>query len=40
MEIWGKYSIAKAFSDNIEPGAIDQIVELLNKDIVEKREII
>ena len=35
MEIWGKYSIAKAFSDNIEPGAIEQIVELLNQDFVE-----
>lgn len=35
MEIWGKHGIAKAFASNIEKGAIDQIMNLMNQDFVQ-----
>ena len=35
MEIRGKHSIAKVFTDDIEPGAIEQIKKLLDQDFIE-----
>lgn len=34
MELQGKYNIAKVFTDNLEDGASEQIIELLNQDFV------
>ncbi len=39
MEIQGKYNIAKVFTDKLEDGARDQILELLNQDFVENSKI-
>lgn len=35
MELQGKYNTAKVFTDNIEDGARDQIIELLNQDFIK-----
>lgn len=35
IEIKGKYNTAKVFTDNIDSGAIDQIVELCNQEFVK-----
>ncbi len=35
MEFWGKYGIAKAFATNIEKGAVDQIMNLMNQDFLK-----
>lgn len=35
MEIWGKFSVAKAFTDDIEYGALEQIMMLLNQEFVK-----
>ncbi|TJX13300.1 RtcB family protein [Tissierella creatinini] len=35
MEIWGKHGIAKAFASNIEKGAIEQIMTLMNQDFIQ-----
>lgn len=39
MEIWGKYGIAKAFASNIEKGAIDQIMTLMNQDFIQGSQV-
>ena len=35
MELLGKYSSAKVFTENLEDGAKDQIIELLDQDFIE-----
>lgn len=35
MELLGKYSQAKVFTKNLEDGAKDQIIELLDQDFIE-----
>ncbi|MGA2433948.1 MAG: RtcB family protein [Bryobacteraceae bacterium] len=39
IELNGKYGIAKVFTDNIEPGAIEQIIQLLNHESSENANI-
>ena len=39
MELQGKYNIAKIFNSNIEDGAVEQIIELLNQDFAKDSKI-
>ena len=39
IEIQGKYNIAKVFTNNVEQGAISQIIELCNQDFVKDSQI-
>lgn len=39
MELQGKYSIAKVFTDNLEDGAREQIVELLDQDFIKDSKV-
>ncbi|WFA08429.1 RtcB family protein [Tissierella sp. Yu-01] len=39
MEIWGKYNIAKSFTDDIEQGALEQITNLLNQEFVKDSKV-
>lgn len=39
MEIWGKYNIAKSFTDDIEPGALEQITNLLNQEFLKDSKV-
>ena len=36
MELRGKYGMQKVFTENLEPGAKDQIIELLDQDFIEE----
>lgn len=39
MELQGKFNTAKVFTDNLEDGAKDQIVELLNQDFIKDSKV-
>ena len=39
MELRGKYGMAKVFTENLEPGAKDQIIELLDQDFIEGAQV-
>lgn len=39
MELQGKYNIAKVFTDNLEEGAKEQIIELLNQDFIKDSKV-
>ncbi|MBU5256957.1 RtcB family protein [Tissierella praeacuta] len=39
MELKGKYNIAKVFIDNLEDGAKEQIIELLNQDFIKDSKV-
>lgn len=39
MELLGKYNSAKVFTDNLEDGAKEQIIELLNQDFIEDAKV-
>jgi len=39
LELRGKYNGAKVFTDNIENGAISQIIELCNQEVFEDAKI-
>ncbi len=39
MELQGKFSTAKVFTDNLEDGAKDQIIELLNQDFIKDSKV-
>src|SRR5690554_108950 len=39
MEFRGKYGMAKVFTENLEPGAKDQIIELLDQDFIEGAQV-
>lgn len=39
MELLGKYNMAKVFTDNLEDGAKEQIIELLNQDFIKDSKV-
>lgn len=39
MELQGKFNTAKVFTDNLEDGAKDQIIELLNQDFIKDSKV-
>ncbi len=39
MELQGKYNIAKVFTDNLEDGAKEQIIELLDQDFIKDSKV-
>lgn len=39
MELKGKHNIAKVFTDNLEDGASEQIIELLNQDFIKDSKV-
>ena len=39
MELQGKYNMAKVFTDNLEDGAREQIIELLNQDFIKDSKV-
>ena len=39
MELYGEYNVARVFTDNLEAGAEEQIIELLNQDFIEDSKV-